>query len=143
MLRSDEASCFDTHDLRAVAGAFALERSVGASSQQYDDIIAEILPCFGGGTELKPPNDDCWVAAGEIGLGLSMLDCFRLPDQRHEAVSSAAACLVRLGYTLALENGRVDPAGSGISEITEAIRGRLERLGLMDSLSSLLATARH
>ena len=143
MLTPDKASGFDTHDLRAAAGAFALERAIGVSDRQYDAIIEEILPCFGGGTELRPPKDDCWVAAGEIGLGLAMLDCFHLPDQRHEAVSSAAARLVRLGYTLTLENGRVDPAGSGISEIAEAIRDRLERLGLMDSLRSLLGAARH
>ena len=142
MLRSDEASGFDTHDLRAVAGAFALERSVGVSSQQHDDIIAEILPCFGGRTELKPPNDDCWVVAGEIGLGLSLLDCFHLPDQRHEAVSSAAVRLGDLGYTLTLANGRVDRTGPVSAEITEAIRDLLERVGLMNSLSSLLETAR-
>ena len=143
MLTSDKASGFDTHDLRAAAGAFALERAIGVSDREFNVIIEEILPCFGGGTELRPPTDDCWVAAGEIGLGLSKLDCFHLPDQRHEAVSSAAARLVGLGYTLTLENGRVDPAGSGISGIAEAIQGRLERLGLMDSLRSLLGAARH
>ena len=143
MLTSDRSSGFDTRDLRAAAGAFALERAIGGSDRQYDAIIEEILPCFGGGTELRPPTDDCWVTAGEIGLGLSMLDCFHLPDQRHAAVSSAAARLVRFGYMLTLENGRVDPAGSGISEIAEAIRDRLERVGLMDSLRSLLGAARH
>ena len=143
MLTPGESTGFDRHDLCAVAGAFALERAIGVSDQRHDAIIERILPCFGGGTELRPPTDDCWVAAGEIGLGLSILDRFHRPDQRHEAVSSAAAHLVRLGYSLTLENGRVDPAGSGISEITEAIRNRLERLGPVDSLSSLLATARH
>ena len=142
MLTSHEASGFDTHDLRAAAGIFALERAIGVSDQQYDAIVEEILPCFSGGTELKPPTDDCWVIAGEIGLGLSMLDCFHLPDQRHGVVSSAAARLVDLGYTLTLVNGRVDRTGPAIAEITEAIRGRLERVGLMDSLSSLLETAR-
>ena len=142
MLRSDEASGFDTHDLRAAAGAFALERAAGVSNQQYDDIIAEILPCLEAGTELKPPTDACWVGAGEIGLGLSMLDCFHLADQRHDAVASAAARLVQLGYELALVDGRVDRTGSAISEITGAIRDRLERLGLKNSLSSLLGAAR-
>ena len=142
MLASDTASGFDTHDLRMAAGAFALERAIGVSDQQYDAIIGEILPCFGGGTEFRPPTEDCWVTAGEIGLGLSKLDCFHRPDQRHEAVTSAAARLVRRGYTLTLQNGRVDPAGSGVSEITEAIRGRLDRLGLMDSLARLFRTAR-
>ena len=142
ILTSDEATGFDTHDLRAAAGAFALERVIGVSDQKYDVIIKEILPCFGGGTELRPPTNDCWITAGEIGFGLSMLDCFRLPDQRHEAVSSAAARLVHLGYTLTLANGRVDRTGPGISEITEAIRSRLERVGLVDSLSNLLGVAR-
>ena len=142
MLTSDKASKFDTHDLRAAARAFKLERAAGVSDQRYDAIIEEILPCFKAGTELRAPMDDCWVTAGEIGLGLSMLDCFHLPNQRNEAVSAAAARLVQLGYTLTLENGRVDPTGSGISEITEAIRGRLERIGLMDSLLSLLGAAR-
>lgn len=143
MLMPGEATGFDTHDLRAVAGAFALERAIEVSDQRHDAIIERILPCFGGGAELRRPTDDCWVAAGEIGLGLSILDGFHRADQRHEAVSSAAARLVQLGYSLTLENERVDPAGSAISEITEAIRNRLERLGLMDALSSLLATARH
>ena len=142
MLTSNEASGIDTHELRAAAGAFALERAIGVSQQQHDEIIKEILPCFGGGTELKPSTDDCWVTAGEIGLGLSMLDCFHLPEQRHEAVCSAAARLVDLEYKLTLANGGVDRTGPAISEITEAIRGRLERLGLMDSLSSLLGAAR-
>ena len=142
MLTSDQASGFDRRDLRAAAGAFALERAIGVSDQQYDAIIEEILPCFGGGIELKPPTDDCWVTAGEIGLGLSMLDCFQQPDQRHEAVCSAAARLVRLGYELTLENGRIDRTSPGISEIAKAIRGRLERVGLMDSLSGLLGAAR-
>ena len=143
MLNPDEASDFDTHDLRAAAGAFALERAIGVSCEKYDEIIEEILPCFGGGTELKPPTDACWVAAGEIGLGLSMLDCFHLPDQRHEAVASAAARLVQCGYRLTLADGRVDRTGPAISEITGAIRERLGRLGLTNSLTSLLGAARH
>ena len=142
-LTPGQASGFDTHDLRAAAGAFALERAIGLSNKRYDAIVEEILPCFGGGTELKPPTDDCWVAAAEIGLGLSMLDCFHLRDQRHDAVTSAAARLVRPGCDLTLENGRVDRTGPGIAELTEAIRDRLERVGLMDSLASLLGTARH
>lgn len=143
MLPLGEATGFDTHDLRAAAGAFALERAIGLSDQRHDTIIESILPCLRAGTELRPPTDDCWVAAGEIGLGLSILDCFHRPDQRHEAVSSAAARLVGRGHSLTLENGRLDPAGSGVAAITEAVRNRLERLGLMDSLSSLLATARN
>ena len=142
ILKSDESSGFDTLDLHAAAGAFALERAIGVSDQRYDAIIKEILPCFGGGDALRPPTDDCWITAGEVGLGLSLLDCFRQPDQRHEAVSSAAARLVQLGYALTLEDGRVDRTGPAISEITEAIRGRLQRIGLMDSLSSLLGAAR-
>ena len=142
ILKSDESSGFDTLDLHAAAGAFALERAIGVSDQRYDAIIKEILPCFGGGVALRPPTDDCWITAGEVGLGLSLLDCFRQPDQRHEAVSSAAARLVQLGYALTLEDGRVDRTGPAISEITEVIRGRLQRIGLMDSLSSLLGAAR-
>ena len=140
LLTPDGASGFDTHDLRAAAGGFALERTLG-SNRAFDDIMAEILPCFGGGAELKPPTDVCWVEAAEIGLALSMLDCFKLPDQRHQAVTSAAARLVQRGFKLTLAGGRVDRTGPAIIEITGGIRDRLERLGLVRSLASLLATA--
>ena len=71
----------------------------------------------------------CWIA-------------FIWPDQRHEAVVSAAARLVQCGYRLTLADGRVDRTGPAISEITGAIRERLERLGLTNSLLSLLGAAR-
>ena len=142
ILTPDGRSGFDTHDLRAAAGGFALERVFG-SKRVYDDIIKQILPCFGGGLELKPPIDACWVEAGEIGLGLSKLDCFTMPDQRHEAVASAARRLVGQGYGLTLADGRVERTGRAIGEITGAIRDRLGRLGLMTSLAALLTVARH
>ena len=121
MLTPDRATGFDTLDLRAVAGAFALERAFG-SDRVYDEIIAEILPCFGGGVELKPPTDECWVEAAEIGLALSMLECFKLPDQRHQAVCSAAVHFLQRGHQLTLAGGRVDRTGPAIAAITDTIR---------------------
>lgn len=141
ILTPDGPSGFDTHDLRAAAGGFALERVFG-SEAVYDEIIEQILPCFGGGLELKPPADGCWVEAGEIGLGLSMLDCFTVPDLRHKAVASAARRLTRQGYRLTLTDGRVEQTGPVIGEITNAICERLERLGLMTSLAGVLTVAR-
>ena len=141
ILTAGGPSGFDTHDLRAAAGGFALERVFG-SEASYDDIIEQILPCFGGGLELKPPADGCWVEAGEIGLGLSKLDCFTVPDLRQRAVASAARRLIRQGYRLTLTDGRVDQKGPVIGEVTNAVRKRLERLGLMTSLAGVLTVAR-
>jgi hypothetical protein len=142
MLKTETPSGFDTHDLRSLAAAFALERAVGVSDQSYDDIIAAVLPCLPAGTELKLPADPCWVDVASIGRALVTLGVYRDTDERHEAVAAAAARLIGKGFRVTLVNGRVDRRGPAIAEITSAVSNHLDRLGLMNVLGNLLRTAR-
>ena len=142
MLKAEVPTGFDTHDLRSLAGAFALERAIRVSNQSNDDIIAAILPCLPAGTELKSLTDACWIDVATVGRALVTLDVYRRADQRHEAVAAAAARLVGRGFKLTLANGRVDRTGPAIAEITAAVSDRLERLALTDVLANLLGAAR-
>jgi len=141
-LPSTSETGFDTHALRAVAGAFRLEQAVGAESNDNAEVLTAISAGLPAGTELKLPSDACWIEAATIGRALLALDVYRHPDHRHLAVAAAAARLTESGFVLKLTGTSIDPMSPAVEDVTAAISERFVRLGLMDVLGNLLAAAR-
>jgi hypothetical protein len=85
-LPSTSNAGFDTHSLRAIAGAFHLEQALGAEPNDYAEVLTAILAGLPAGMELKPPSDPCWIEVATSGRALVALDVYRHPDDRHWAV---------------------------------------------------------
>jgi hypothetical protein len=133
---------FDTHSLRAVAGAFRLDQALGAEPDNYADVLTAVVSGLSAGTELKPPHDPCWIEAATIGRALLALGVYQQADPRHIAVADAAARLVGKGFALKRSGVGVDWASPAIEDVTAAIVARFAKLGLIDVLSNLFGAAR-
>lgn len=133
---------FDTHSLRAIAGAFHLEQALGAEPNDHAEVLTAILAGLPASTELKLPSDSCWIEVATIGRALVGLDVYRHPDDRHLAVAAAAARLAKTEFILQLSGTKIDPQSPAIENVTTAISERFARLGLMDVLGNLLSAAR-
>jgi hypothetical protein len=96
----------DTHDLRDIARALALEAAITGLGNHRDRAVLTLLQAFSAGTQLKKPDKAAWNQAVTLTRALVALNAFCLPDFRHLAVAEAAKRLVARGYTVSVKHTR-------------------------------------
>lgn len=142
ILPAGDRTGFDTHHLRAIAGAFQLQDALEGETHELSDVISVIASGLQAGTELKLPSDPTWIEAATLGRALIVLDVYRSPDPRHIAIASAAKRLKDGGANLGISGTGIDTKSPAFQAATEAICERFARLGLLDVLANLCFAAR-
>lgn len=133
---------FDTHDLRAIAGAFSVEHAIEATDEDRAAPLLLILACTQAGAQLPKPQNTIWQDAVTIGRALFVIDAYFRRDPRHEEVAAAAGRLHRGGYKVSLKYGRPWMAHSELVKVTSAIGKLLSKLGMANVLGNIASQMR-
>jgi hypothetical protein len=70
LMATDRSTGFDTHDLRAVAGAFLFEHALGTAPLDRGATLMVILACLQANSSAPAPEDPVWQEVVTIGRAL-------------------------------------------------------------------------
>ncbi len=143
ILPSPSPTGFDTHDLRDIARAFAIDNTISGSGRKWEEAILALLQAVGAGSELKRPDNPVWDQATTIARGLVALNVFVQPDHRNRAISQAAKRLIARGYRISVKRARPWMAHKDMQRATAQVQRAFSRLGIINVLDNLCASMRN
>ena len=142
LLRSDQFTGFDTHDLRRAGATFTLELAIGESDREWDAVVDAILFYLPAGAQLPLFDAPVWSRVVDLARGIVVAGVYRLPDQRVTAVAAAGEKIQAQGYALTVVDSAYRFSESGLERATEKIQAVFARLGQVDVLSQLFRILR-
>jgi hypothetical protein len=142
LLRTRKSSGFDTHDLRAVAGAFLFERALGVEPLDRAAPLMTVLACLQANSSVPVPGDPVWQEVVTIGRALIVVGAFWRHDPRHEEVAGAIGRLRAAGYKISLRYGRPWMSPSNLAKATSKISELLAPIGLKTVFENLATQMR-
>lgn len=129
-MATDRSTGFDTHDLRAVAGAFLFEQALGTIPLDRAAPLMTILACVQANSSVPAPEDPVWQEVVTIGRALVVVGAFLKHDPRHEAVAAAIGRLHAAGYKVLVKYGRPWMSPSQLAKATSKISELWDAIGL-------------
>ncbi|UGX89825.1 hypothetical protein G6321_00003300 (plasmid) [Bradyrhizobium barranii subsp. barranii] len=142
LLKMERSSGFDTHDLRAVAGAFLFEHVLDHNLPDRAAPLMTVLACLQANASVPAPGDPVWLEAVTIGRALVVLGAFLRYDPRHEAVAGSIRRLLTAGHKVSLRYGRPWMSPSDLAKATSKISELLAPLGLRNVFENVAAQMR-
>jgi hypothetical protein len=142
LLRMERSSGFDTHDLRAVAGAFLFEHALGHERLDRAAPLMTVLACLPANSSVPVPGNAVWQEVATIGRALVIVGAFLKYDPRHEAVAEAIRQLRAAGYKISLRYGRPWMSPSNLAKATLEISELLAPLGFINVFENTAAQMR-
>jgi hypothetical protein len=130
LMATDRSTGFDTHDLRAVAGAFLFEHTLGTTALDRAAPLITILACLQANSSVPAPGDPVWQEVVTIGRALVVLGAFLKHDPRHETVAAAIGRLRVAGYKVSVKYGRPWMSASQLAKATSKISELWDPIGL-------------
>jgi hypothetical protein len=142
LMRTDRSTGFDTHDLRAVAGAFLFEHALGIEPLDRAAPLVAILASLQASSSVPAPGEPVWQEVVTIGRALVVVGAFLRHDPRHVAVAAAIGRLHTAGFKVSVRYGRPWMSPSQLAKATSKISELWAPVGLQSVFDNLAAQMR-
>jgi hypothetical protein len=134
VLISDTPTSFDVGDIRKIANTLDLEQAISPVQTDWGAALTAIAGCIPVGTAVRPPSDENWDKAIDIGRCLHALNLLPQLNSRLKSVSEAGKRLRDKGYAISVtENSYTFSKG----EIERATNRIVELFGVLGSANVL------
>jgi hypothetical protein len=137
LLISDTPTSFDVGDIRKLANTLDLEQAISPVETDWGPALTAIAGCIPGGAAVRPPSDENWDRAIDIGRCLHALNLLPQINSRLKSVSEAGKRLHDKGFAISVTENAYSFAKGEIERATSRIVELFGVLGSANVLASL------
>lgn len=137
LLISDTPTMYDVGDIRKFGNTLDLEQAISPNATDWGDALTAIAGCIPGGTAIRPPSDENWHKAIDIGRSLNSLNLLPQSNARLKSVKEAGKRLREKGYGIFVKENAYAFREGELERATDRIVELFSELGAFDVLSNL------